>query len=398
MKNILFLDHSPFIGGAELVLAKHIEHLDKSKYKPSVICSPNYTELIQQYKNAGAEVFTIHYPRLKTRNPLKLPKYLINLCKTMSNIEQIAKKTKADLIVTNTARAWLPGTFAAKRQNAKLIWFIRDYTYPRILFKILVPLADGVTFVSKRLKHYYVHNKGPTYGKVQPSIRSNLDMLQVIYVGSDMHERIDKLNQQDIARVRDEFNIQDDNVVVGFVGRLVKWKGASVLLRAIRKLKYQNPNYKQIKVLVIGSGKEQEGNIEQELANYVQEYNLTETVYLTGQRDDVPALLQVMDIFVHPSIEPEPFATTVVEAMQAGVAVIGNTIGGTPEIIEDEENGLLVEPNDPTQLAKAIAKLVEDNNFRAKIAKNGKEKALNGYTEAIITKQVQNLYKQALSE
>ncbi len=360
------------------------------KYKPFVVCSPNYPKLIQQYKNAGAEVFTIEYPQLKPRNLFQFPKSLTDIFRTANRITKIGKQVNADLIVTNTARTWLPGTIAAWQTSSKLIWFIRDYTYPCLLFKLLTKRADFITFVSQKLRNYYLGNK---YRNVH----------KVIYVGTDMHKRIAELRDNAVKNVKKEFNIQGNNVVIGYIGRLVEWKGAAVLLRAIQKLKTQNPampaggsKLKNIKVLVIGSGKGQEGDIENELRYFVKKHNLKDTVYLTGQRDDVPALLKIMDIFVHPSIEPEPFATTVVEAMQAGVAVIGNTIGGTPEIIENDKNGLLVSPNKPNKLAEAIARLVENKTFREKLAENGKQNAISGYTEEIITKQVQSLYQQVL--
>ncbi len=394
MNNILFLDHTPFIGGAELVLAKHIKHLDKSKYKPFVICSPDFPQLIQQYKDAGAKVFTITYPRYKTKNPLKLPKSIISIYKTAKKIKKIAKNINSDLIVTNTARAWLPGTLAARRLGTNLIWFIRDYTYPRALFRLLIPQADGVTFVSERLQKHYLTRCGcATLSRLTNSIgccSCSGDKHRVIYVGTDMHKRIKKLGDGAIRKITTEFNLQENNIVIGFVGRLVEWKGAAVLLEAIR-------NLKTIKVLIIGSGTGQEGDIEEELRDFVKENSLEETVYLTGQRNDVPALLKVMDIFVHPSIEPEPFATTVVEAMQAGVAVIGNTIGGTPEIIEDGKNGLLVPPNNPEALAKALQRLIKDEELRTSLAKAGRNKAVSGYTEEIITNQVEELYEEVFN-
>ncbi len=381
------------------MLAKHIAHLDKTKYKPFVICSPDFPDLIQQYKDAGAEVFSISYPQYKTGNPLKLPKALCSIYKTAQKIKEIGKEINPDLIVTNTARAWLPGILSAKQLGIKLIWFIRDYTYPRVLFRLLLPVPDGITFVSERLKNYYASAKHASPKRGMPRIYSKWSAkIRIIYVGTDMYKRIKNLRNEDLKRVRGEFNIQNNDIVIGFVGRLVEWKGAKVLLKAAKLISNSeflitNGN---LKYLIIGSGKGQEGDIEEELRNFLKKHNLEDTVYLTGQRDDVPALLKVMDIFIHPSIEPEPFATTVVEAMQAGVAVIGNTIGGTPEIIKDGKNGLLVPPNDPEALAAALERLIWNGNLRNKLAEKGQKKAVSGYTEDIITEQVEELYEYVL--
>jgi len=124
----------------------------------------------------------------------------------------------------------------------------------------------------------------------------------------------------------------------------------------------------------------------------VKEKGLQGTVILTGQRADVPILMKTFDVFCHTSIEPEPFATVVVEAMMAGVPVIGTNIGGTPEIISHGQTGFLVPPDDPQKLAAVLSHLAADQKLRQKVGREGQKLVTVKNSEAVVTRQVEEIY------
>lgn len=367
---ILFIDHTPFTGGAETALARHINHLDKKKFTPLVACSGTVPKLIEEFKRAGAEVLVIPFERLKSCNPL----VIIRFWRTLQELRSCLGLNGADLVVTNTERAMYAGTLAAVLTRTKIVWWVRDFEYNRFLFRLLSRFPQKIICVSGAIRDYYEGRDNPKF--------------EIVYVGSDFDHKLKEVSLADVLRVKRELGIQDSDFVVGFVGRLVTWKGATVLVEAARGLK----GIKVLKVVIVGTGKGQKGNIEPELRRMVEERGLQNQVILTGHREDVPVLMKIFDVFCHTSIGPEPFATVVVEAMMAGVPVIGTNIGGTPEIISDRQTGFLVPPSDPQSLAKTLSYLSSERELRRRVGQAAKKLVMEKNTEKFVTSQVENIY------
>ena len=114
--------------------------------------------------------------------------------------------------------------------------------------------------------------------------------------------------------------------------------------------------------IVIGAGQERE-----RLAALIEHKNLSEHVFLLGHIDDAARLLSAFDIFILPS-RSEALAYTIIEAAQTGLPIIASEVGGIPEIITHEQDGLLVPSGDAEQLADAIAHLTTDDAFRMRLA------------------------------
>lgn len=136
--------------------------------------------------------------------------------------------------------------------------------------------------------------------------------------------------------------------LVGVFSRLAAWKGQHVLLEALTAL----PG---VGCIVVGDALFGEQAYAAELKQMVRERGLADRVRFLGHRGDVPKLMKAVDVMVHPSIDPEPFGRTLVEAMLAGVPVIATDAGAAPDILEAGKAGTLVPPNDAAALARAIA-------------------------------------------
>jgi glycosyltransferase involved in cell wall biosynthesis len=97
-------------------------------------------------------------------------------------------------------------------------------------------------------------------------------------------------------------------------------------------------------------------------------------VELLGERRDTPELLHAADIFVL-ATRSESMPMSVLEAMAAGLPVVASEVGGLPEVVTEEQTGLLVPPGDPAALASAIARLLEDRELRVALGARGLERA-----------------------
>ncbi len=184
--------------------------------------------------------------------------------------------------------------------------------------------------------------------------------------------------KHDIARTRQSFNWTPNDFVVGCIGRLVAWKGQDVFLKALAEVKREIPD---IKGLIVGGGiakrdtDTSQPSFQEELLALAQALGLAQNVHFTGFRDDIPALMGTVDILVHSSIEPEPFATTVIEGMMAGRPVIATNAGGMPEMINHGVTGLLVPPQDSQAMAQAILDYSHDRERMHRLALAGQQVA-----------------------
>jgi glycosyltransferase involved in cell wall biosynthesis len=124
--------------------------------------------------------------------------------------------------------------------------------------------------------------------------------------------------------------------------------------------------------------------------------NLTNRVHFLGFRDDVPALMSLVDVIAHTSTAPEPFGRVIVEGMLAGTPVVATAAGGAREIINSGENGLLVPPADAAALRDALNQFLSAPDWAHHIADAARTTAQNRYSpEAMlssITTHVANVH------
>jgi glycosyltransferase involved in cell wall biosynthesis len=141
-------------------------------------------------------------------------------------------------------------------------------------------------------------------------------------------------------------------------------KDQATLIRAFKNVLEVSPLGKQRLRLVIAG----DGPLRVQLEKLIDELEIGEFVWITGDRNDIPDILRLLDIFVLPSIG-EGISNTILEAMATGLPIIATNVGGNPELVEDGVNGYLVPSNDPEKLAESIVKLTEANNTRSSMGK-----------------------------
>ena len=152
-------------------------------------------------------------------------------------------------------------------------------------------------------------------------------------------------------RARETLGVDQDAPLVGFVGRLVRQKGADVLLDAFAHVREAIPS---TRLALIGDGKERD-----ELENRVGRLGLDAAAFFTGWLDGAADLMAAFDVLAVPS-RWEGFGLVTLEAMARSVPVVASRVSALPEIVADGETGLLVLPDDPNALADALAALLAD--------------------------------------
>lgn len=241
----------------------------------------------------------------------------------------------------------------------------------RILCRAFYGMADAVFTVTNDLKTYHAKESGLAANE-----------FRVIYNGVNTERFAPRPDSAE--RIRRELGIPEGRVVIGSVGRLVPIKDHLTLLRALEVLLRQGED---VHVLLVGSGPELSKLKEHVLATP----DLFEKVTFVGSSDQVPELLNAMDIFVLPSIS-EGMSNTILEAMASGLPVVITNTGGSPELIEDGRSGWLFSPRDVNTLAWQLARLAADKELRLQFGAAARQHALEQFSLTRMMQRYRDLY------
>lgn len=180
-----------------------------------------------------------------------------------------------------------------------------------------------------------------------------------------------RLSPVERAAVRAGLDTPADAIVVVQASRMESWKGHTVLLDALARLRNRD---RWRCWLIGGAQRPHEQAYLESLRNRARDLQIADRVRFAGQRDDVPRLLAAADVHCQPNLSPEPFGVAFVEALAAGLPVVTCAIGGALEIV-DASCGVLVPPSNPSALATALQQLLADAPLRARLAAGGPPRA-----------------------
>jgi glycosyltransferase involved in cell wall biosynthesis len=354
----LFLSHSATMGGAEFCLLDIASSMRDSATVVLLEDGP-FRERLQAEDipvhviDAGA----IHKVRRDSVAPGAGA--LLGLWRAAASVARFA--ADFDVMHANSQKALIVGSIAAVRARKPLVWHRHDIIEPpwfsRLNIKADVFLAnhctDRVLAVSRATADAFVRQGG------------SADKVNVVYNGIDTAAF--DASADEGHRLRASFGLADVPVI-GCFSRLAEWKGQHVLLEAVSELPGAH-------VLVVGGPLFGEHAYEQRLRELVAARGMTERVHFLGQRGDVAALMHAVDLVVHPSTAPEPFARTLIEAMLAGRPPVASECGGVPELIDSGRTGYLFPPGDVVALRTILARLLDSPSEVAGVVVAAREHA-----------------------
>ncbi|MCT3065855.1 glycosyltransferase family 4 protein [Lactiplantibacillus pentosus] len=384
MKKILYLHAGAELYGADRILVNLVSELDRTKYMPIVVL-PVDGPLVQELKKHHVETHVINYPILRRKyfNPKGMLSFALDYRRSCRAIYKVFAQENISLIHVNTL-AVLEGIYLKSLFKAKLVWHVHEIiTSPKIAYQATAFLsgkfATKIVAVSEQVKKHLVDS-----GKVQTK------QVKVIYNGIDTQ----KFRPHNISdNLRNEFNLQRENIVVGMIGRLNAWKGQPTLLKAMIPLLKAND---KLRLVFVGGVFEGESHFRDELVNEIQASGVSSQIILKDFRTDMNDVYQLFDIFCLPSTSPDPLPTVVLEAMASGKPVIGFNHGGVTEMVVDGRNGYLVEPIDAQFLSKKIERLVADPELIHQMGSFSRERASKDFSPEQFIQNFEQVYDDAL--
>jgi glycosyltransferase involved in cell wall biosynthesis len=252
-------------------------------------------------------------------------------------VEVARAARRHDVVYANSQKAFVLGAIATTLARRPLIWHLHDIItgvhFGAMQRRVQVALANfcasKVIVPSQVAADAFIAEGG------------RKELVEVVANGLDTISE-----SKSPAEIRQELGLPT-GPLVGVFSRLAPWKGQHVVLQALADL----PG---VSCIIAGDALFGEQAYAARLNKMVEDLGLAGRVRFLGQRSDVPRLMSAVDAVIHPSIDPEPFGRTLVEAMLAGVPVIATDAGAASDILEAGKAGTLVPPDDAGALARAI--------------------------------------------
>jgi glycosyltransferase involved in cell wall biosynthesis len=356
------IDHLGY-GGAPLVVKRLVEAMPAERIE-SVVCAlrPNPKSI-----DIGAKVVT-----------LDCHKYSPGVLRA---VPRLAAEHKIDIVHAHLQKAVMSTLLAEQRLGRPLI--VHEHG----------PIFRGGTgFIYRAvLKHWGARARAviansQAAAQAMKRVLGQADVPIEVVANSIDAKRFDP-SRYDGTAARQALGLGDDELAVGFVGRLDRAKGADLLVDAAALLRDRGCRFRAI---FVGDGAEREA-----LQQQIRRLDLEKHVVLAGLRENPAEVMAALDVAVVPS-RREAFGVAAVELMAMGVPIVATAVGGLPELIEDGRTGLLVPPGAVAEMAQAVQRLEADEGLRDSIRQAAlvKARAFSGAEQA---RQVEQLYRKVIT-
>ena len=380
MKRILYLHAGAEMYGADKVLLELIKGLDSKEFEAHVIL-PNDGVLVEALRQVGAKVSVLDYPILRRKyfNPKGIADYIRSYNFYAKQIALYAREHSIDMVHNNTA-AVLEGIYLKRKLKLPLIWHVHEIIVkPKAISDFINMLmgryADKIVTVSQAVANHI---------KQSPFIKDS--QVEVIYNGVDNAVYY----PMDASSIREKFDIAQDALVIGMIGRVNAIKGQNDFIEAVEPLLEKNK--KAVAFLAGGVFPGEEWRLE-ELDNRIASSSVVSQIHRIDYYDKTSELYNMFDIFVLPSIKPDSLPTVVLEAMACSKPVVGYNNGGIAEMVVDDKSGCLVKPNRPQELSNAISLLLDSSEKREKFGRVGYQRQKELFSLESYIKNFSELYK-----
>jgi len=372
---VVLLDSLVALGGAETLAVDHVVGLDPERYA-RVLCltrdqdpirhDPAQAAVFDRLDDAGVEVLELRRKhRFSPRPWVRLASFLrrrralvVHGHKFGSNAWGVlCGRLAGTPVVVSHEHMWSYVDSSAVRRFADRRW--------------VAPGSDALIAVSEE-------------GRRQMIEIEHVDPADVVYVPNGVPDA----PPGDSVRARARLQLGEDDFVLGTVALLRPEKQLELLVEAAALLR---PSHPHLRVVIVGEGPERA-----RLEAMIASRGLDETVTITGYRDDVQELLPAFDAAVCCSrFEGGPLS--VMEYMEARLPVVATAVGGLPEMLEDGECGILVEPGDAAGIAEAVARLAADPDLRASLGARAFRRKRGTYSLEAWVRRIERLYDEILA-
>ena len=371
---VLHVIHHLRMGGLENGLVNLVNHMPVGAYRHAVACIEDYSDFRDRIDRPGVEVLALHRSK-------------VGVWKLRGELFELCRRLRPAIVHTRNMSgldALLPARLAGvpHRVHGEHGWDVDNLDgrqwKPALLRKAHAPLVDRYITVSRDLRRFLVDRIGVDGRRVTQ-----------IYNGVDT-ERFRPATRRPLELLPESLR-SPARLRIGTVGRAQAVKDQATLLQAVAGVVERHPDLRaRLMVAVVG-----DGPLLPELRALTVALGIDDIAWLPGAMANVPEVLQLLDVFVLPSLN-EGISNTILEALATGLPVLATAAGGNPELVDVDVTGALFRPRDVQALCDALEHYVHDEALRWRQGMAARQVALERFSLASMVEQYQSVYDGVL--
>jgi glycosyltransferase involved in cell wall biosynthesis len=306
-------------------------------------------------------------------------------------LARLIRRERPDILHTHTAKAGTVGRVAALLSGRKGPPIVVHTFHGHVLRGYFGPLRS----LFFRLLERWLAARTTVLIAVSPQVRDDLVALRVapserfvvIRLGIELDERVSG-SQDGRLESRRYLGIPPDRFAVGWIGRMTAVKRTDDVLVAFKRLRDGGVD---ACLCMVGDGPDRP-----QLEHRAHELGIVKDTLFLGYQEDVAPFYAAFDALVLPSSN-EGTPVSAIEALAAGRPVVATRVGGVPDVVQEGEDGFLVEPGATDELAERLAQLARDPALRERMGEAGRQRVLPRYAVERLVDDVDRLYRSLLS-
>ena len=353
------------VGGGETHVLDLVGSLNKNLFDPVVL---SFTEgpMVDRLQQMGIKTHVIN-----TLKPFDF--------RVFGQVKKVMKQEGIQLLHAHGTRACSNTYYPARQLNIPIIYTVHGWSFHdnqkdwirrvRIMGERLLVKRSTVTVC--------VSDSNLNEGS------SHFDFKNATVIKNGVNQT--KFNPEGSFKdIRTELGVSKDEILVGFIARVTLQKNPLVLIRAFAKIAGALP----IKLLIVG-----DGDMKNDAVELAISLNVADKVLFQPFRQDIPDLLNAIDIYCLPSLW-EGLSIALLEAMAMRKAIVATPVNGTREVITHMQNGILVPVNDVDTLADAFVLLADDPLLRSQIAQQAYQTLSQEFNTKTMVHKIEDLYTE----
>ena len=358
-KDFLFVQSTTGFGGAERVLLNLFTASEELRRRGMVVTLGfSGGDLPTRLRDVGTEVVELKMARMRQ---------VWRLWPTFRELTALVRSSGVRVLIGNGGHPQAIGSLVSRLARVRSAFLVHSIYQSRLLkhdppdILALTAPCDLMLAVSKAAQ--------ASVAALRPKVPNRL-----LYNGTP----IPAVTVADAQAARIELGASDGDVLIGVFGRLQRWKGQDVFVKAAAQIARLRP---RARFVVVGNSEfGLEPEYAEELRRLAAAPELAGRIVFTGFRNDVARLMAACDVVCHTSRVQEPFGLVLVEAMAVARPVIATVGGGPSEIIASETEGVLIPADDPGALARAAMALIDDPERRRLIGANAYQRVRSQFS------------------
>lgn len=357
--NILQILPELNVGGVETGTIDLAKHLVKRGHGAVIVS--NGGNLLKELENAGVKHYILPVHK---KNPIVMFRMIKQLKKVINeeNVDIVHARSRVPAVISY---------FACRQSQKTFITTCHGY-YQNHFFSRVMGWGKLVIVLSYAIGRHMIND-----------FKVPAERIRLIPRGVDL----DKFKFIVHSQSKDEF-------IVGIIGRITPLKGHAYFLQAMGLAVKSIPN---LKVWLIGDAPPDKKEYLQKLHSLVKQLNLDKNVEFLGRRDNIPQLMEKLNVLVMATTTPEAFGRVIIEAGASGVPVVATSVGGVVDILEDKKTGLLVPPKDYVKMAEAVVSLWKDKKLAISLANNFRKKVEADFSLNQMINKTIRVYEEAFN-